>query len=352
MEATKLKSGNWRVVVYIGKDDTGKKKYQSITREKKQDAIDAATLLRADVLNGKVKPTSPKNLTVEEACQKFLDNVDLSPSTQRGYMWTFNKYVKPDKIALFKLSELTTAVLTEWVNKRMPKDLSGKSKKNHVGFIIAVVNYHLEDERRYFKVKIRDTSPKDLYMPTDDDIDKVLAVADPVLERAMLLGNYSLRRGEICALTAADVDRKNCRIRVNKALSKSPTGEWVLKEPKTKSSIRWVDVDRDLIDKLPKEGRIVPVSPDVITLRFIKAVQRASVTKFRFHDLRAHFVASARREGYSQKTVQQVGGWAAGSPVMEKNYNRPIEDERTREEKKKIVAMQSKFSSISRVREA
>ena len=228
-----------------------------------------------------------------------------------------------------KLSALKTATVQEWIS-RMPEKMSSKSKKNHLGFLVTVVNYFLED--KHFKVKIRETVPKEMHTPTMEEINAVLAVADPVLERAILLGVFGMRRGEICALEASDVDREKCLVRISKALAKGPNDEWVMKLPKTKSSIRWIQIPAEVVSLLPKEGRIVPVSPDVVTLRFIKAIERSQVPHFRFHDLRAAFaswsVSSAI--GASELTVQQIGGWKTNY-VLKKHYERSISEQRQKD---------------------
>ena len=42
-KAKKLPSGNWRVLLYIGKDETGKRIYKSFTDKDKRKALNDAT---------------------------------------------------------------------------------------------------------------------------------------------------------------------------------------------------------------------------------------------------------------------------------------------------------------------
>ena len=320
MKVERLPSGNYRARVSIKRAD-GTYTTKSVT---------AATKTEVRRLAGLIKNETPSgDLLVLEACERFLNARELSPSTERGYRSTLKAYIEPDRIAAMKLSALSTATVQEWI-ARMPKGLSPKSKKNHLGFLTAVVGYFMEDKR--FRVKIRGTAPKELYTPTAQDIKAVLEVADPVLERAIRLGMFGLRRGEICALEASDVDRKHCMVRISKALAKGPDNGWVVKEPKTKSSIRWVQLPQELIDILPKKGRVVPASPDVITLRFVKAVDRAGVPHFRFHDLRAFFasISVSSAIGASELTVQKMGGWKTNN-VLKMHYERSISDQQQKD---------------------
>lgn len=316
MKVEQLPSGNYRARVSTKRPD-GTYTTKSVTAATKTEVRRLASLLKDDTPAGE--------LLVVEACERFLNARELSPTTERGYRSTLKQYIEKDKIAAMKLSALKTSTVQEWI-ARMPKGMSPKTKKNHLGFLTAVVGYFMEDKR--FRVKIRDTAPKELYTPTAQDIKAVLEVADPVLERAIRLGMFGLRRGEICALEASDVDRKRCMVRISKALAKGPDNSWVVKEPKTKSSIRWVQLPQELIDLLPKKGRVVPASPDVITLRFVKAVQRAGVPHFRFHDLRAFFasISVSSAIGASELTVQKIGGWRTNN-VLKMHYERSISDQ-------------------------
>lgn len=330
LKAQKLPSGSYRVQVNLGKDPvTGKTIRRSVTAPTRQEAIRQAAMICDNTPDGELR--------VADACRRFLDTrgPELSPSTLRGYMATFSKYVEPDRIAIMKLSDLKTSTLQEWVGRfpklsDHPETMSSKTKKNHLGFLTAVVSYFIEDKT--FHVKIRETEQEEMYTPTPDEVSRVLAVADPVLQRAIHLGSLGMRRGEICALDAADVDREKCLVRINKALAKSPSGEWVTKMPKTKSSVRWIPLPKEVIDLLPTEGRVVPVSPDVITLRFIKAIQRAGVPHFRFHDLRAYFasISVSSAIGASELTVQQIGGWKTNN-VLRKHYERSISEQRQKD---------------------
>ena len=320
MKVEQLPSGNYRARVSIKRPD-GTYTTKSVTAATKTEVRRLASLIKDDTPAGE--------LLVVEACERFLNARELSPSTERGYRSTFRQYIEKDKIAAMKLSALKTSTVQEWI-ARMPKGMSPKTKKNHLGFLTAVVGYFMEDKR--FRVKIRDTAPKEMYAPTVQDIKAVLAVADPVLERAIRLGMFGMRRGEICALEASDVDRKRCMVRISKALAKGPDNEWIIKEPKTKSSVRWVQLPQEVIDMLPKRGQLVPVSPDVITLRFVKAVQRAGVPHFRFHDLRAFFasISVSSAIGASELTVQKMGGWKTNN-VLKMHYERSISDQQQKD---------------------
>jgi integrase len=314
MKATKLPSGNYRVRVEVGLKD-GKRQWKSFTGRTKAEALrKAAVMERSDFAS----------MTLQEACEQFVESrkAELSPSTIRGYQSTIDAYIKEDRIGKVKLEKISTPILQEWIGRM---GLSAKSKKNHLGLVLTVLRFFEID--KIFRVRIAPEKPVELYTPTIEEVNKVIAVADPELEKAIALACFGLRRGEICALTGEDIDRKSCTVKVTKALAKSTTGEWILKMPKTRKSIRTVPITPAVVSLLPEEGRVVSVSPDVITLRFIDAVKNAGVPHFRFHDLRSFFasISMSSAVGSGAKTVQDIGGWETDR-VLKSHYERSISD--------------------------
>lgn len=313
MKAERLPSGKWRVRVYLGKEN-GKPVHKSVTADSKQEALRQAALY---------EPKKALNMTVEEACERFIElrEKELSPSTLRGYKGTLDAYVKNDVIAAVKLDRLTSVIFQDWVNRM---DVSKKTKKNHLGFVLAVVRFFEID--KVFRVRIAKEEKKEMYTPTMEEINLVMEYADEELKRAICLACFGLRRGEICALTSDDFDRKRNTVRISKAYAKTPENCFVLKSPKTMKSVRIVPISPEVIDMMP-EGRIITCSPDCITNRFAKAVERAGVKKFRFHDLRSFFASTALSTiGSASRTVQDLGGWQTDR-VMKSHYDRSISDQ-------------------------
>lgn len=320
MKAAQLPSGKWRVKVYQGIVD-GKRVWKSITKRTKEEALKAAALY---------EPKDAEDMSVEEACEKYLAlrGPELSPSTVRSYQATLDRYIRPSKIAAVKIPRMTSAKAQEWLLS-LPRDMSKKTKRNHFGFLSAVVSFFDEDKR--LRVRIARTEEAELYTPTMDEINAVLAEADEDLRRAICLACFGLRRGEICALTAQDLDRKNCVVSVTKAYAKGPDG-FVLKNTKTKKSRRLVPVSREVMDMLPLSGSVVSCSPDCITNRFASALKKAGVHHFRFHDLRSFFasISLSSAVGVSARTVQDLGGWQTDR-VLKSHYERSISDQKKKD---------------------
>lgn len=312
MKAEKLPSGNYRVRVSVGTVN-GKRKWASVTAPTKKEALQKAVLLDPDA----------SDLTLKEACEQFLAirGPELSPTTLAVYEGTFRNYIKADVIGAVKIEKITTTVLQAWIGRM---SCSGKTKKNHLGFVTSVLSFKELD--RKFRVKIASGLQKDLYTPTMAEVNKVVACSDEVMKRAIALACFGLRRGEICALTADDVNRDACTVRVTKSMAKSKDA-WIIKEPKTKKSIRTVQLSRAVVDLLP-EGRLVPLNPNNVTQRFEDAVKRAGVPPFRFHDLRSFFASIALSSAVNagRRSVQDIGGWKTDR-VLGSHYDRAIKDQ-------------------------
>lgn len=70
---------------------------------------------------------------------------------------------------------------------------------------------------------------------------------------AMLMLHAGLRRGEVVALTWADIDIKNALISVNKAVEYRSSNQAKLKSTKTESGIRTINIPKCLCDFLKEE---------------------------------------------------------------------------------------------------
>ena len=317
MKAQKTPSGNWRVRVYIGEID-GKKKWKSVTASTKQEALRKAAMI----------VPSGQDMTVAEAARQYMDIKApvISPSTLRGYEKIFKSYLEPALISILKLDRVTSVAAQKWVSA-LAKTLSPKSVRNCYGFLTAVLSMYAPD--LHLRVKLPQRVPHDLYTPTTDDINAVLSVADPDLKIAILLGATGMmRRGEICALTADDVDLMRNAVIVRHAVVLDKDRNLVQKAPKTDASFRVVELNEEVIALLPTEGKLVNLTPDQITMRFNRAVKKAGLHSFRFHDLR-HYAASiavSSAIGAGSLTVQGRGGWNSDS-VMKRVYTHALTDQ-------------------------
>lgn len=304
--AKKLPSGAYRCLIFDHMED-GKRKYKSFTATTKKEAEYKATQYL--VQKEEQKKVLPE-YTLYDAIGNYCDlkNNVLSPSTLREYRRAQN-YNYAD-IKDIKLSEITNDDVQRWVNG-FAKDHSPKTVKNAYGLIRAVLDTFAPDIR--LRITLPQAVPHKLYVPSDGDIKAVIEyfiANDKDMELAVYLAAFgTLRRSEVCGLDAGDIDGNT--ITIQRAMVDKGKDEWVIKTTKTVSSTRTVEMPQFVIDKCPKEGRIVNLNPDQVTHRFMRALRRLDVPKFRFHDLR-HYAASIMHAiGVPDQYIMQRGGWSS-----------------------------------------
>lgn len=115
-KATELPSSAWRVLLYVGKDENGKRKYKSFSAENRRDAELAAAEYAASYPNDK----SNCDLTLGQAMDKYIDSKRniVSPSTLRGYLGI--RRIRLQSLMSVSLSALTPEMVQKAVNIEPP----------------------------------------------------------------------------------------------------------------------------------------------------------------------------------------------------------------------------------------
>ena len=323
--AKKLPSGSWRCLVYshtetiLQSDGTTKDKriYKSFTNDdpspkgKRQVEKEAASWAA-----NKEMASKSYNKTIGEMIQDYCiakSNV-LSPTTVNGY-----KSIKDNmmvSISDLKADRLGSDRIQQWINE-ISIDRSPKTVRNAYGLLVAA--YDLYYPERRIKAKLPQRIKTNTYTPSDEDV-KILMEhfkKDKEMLKAVCLAAFgTLRRSEICALTAEDV-RGNI-VSVNKAMVRVSKGEWTIKTTKTVSSTREIVMPQFVIDMMPKSGKLVDVgAPDNISNRFARAIKKLKLGNIRFHDLR-HYAASIMHAlNVPDQYIMQRGGWSSDKTLKQ-----------------------------------
>lgn len=288
--AKKLPSGNWRVLLFIGKDGSGKREYKSFTAPTKREAERDAALYAL-----RKKEQEESGLTVGQSLDRYIEthsNV-LSPATVRKYSSMRRNSFKP--IEDRYVSKLSSADVQQFVNA-FALDHSPKTVSCVVGLLTAALK--ASDPERNFVLKRPAPRKTEMQIPTQEQVRTLIQEAgSPAMTSVFVLAAaLGLRRSEIAALTWQDIDGDILHIR--KALVQDENGIWISKSTKTAAGTRNLDlpdyVKNQLVALKPDDAsqtdRIFSFSPDAITMRFNRAREKAGVS-CRFHDLR-HYNAS------------------------------------------------------------
>ena len=298
-KAEQLPSGKWRVRAKAN----GKQK--SFTHENKKIAEAQAKAWQTGIVK---TAQAQEKITLQEAYEKFIEikkNV-LSPSTILGY--TNLRKTSFQDIMHLKLEQVDNVSVQRSVNM-FAANHSPKSVKNAYGLFTAVMNMFMPDS--HFNVKLPQKQPKEIYIPTDEDIKRLVQLSKGTsMYIPILLAAFGgMREGEICALTKNDINGNF--VTINKSMVLTPSKEWKIKPPKTVSSNRKVEMPQFVINALnEKNGELVTLNPHVVSINFSKLIKNNGFSHFRFHDLRHYYVSSLHSLNIPDKYIQAQGGWS------------------------------------------
>lgn len=269
----KLPSDKWFVQVMVDGKRTGK------TFDTKEEALYWASGVKT---KQKEASKSPRNLTVKEAIDKYIESKDavLSPSTVAGYKRIRDNHLS--SLMGIKLCDLRQEAVQREINK-MSKEKSPKTVRNAHGLLTAAVNEY------YPELVLKTTLPQkektEIIVPNEADIKAIAeAVKGKSVELPVLLAMWlGLRMSEIRGLTWDCI--KGDTIHIKQAMVDEG-----LKTTKTYSSNRVLPLPpyiKGLIDAQPRKGDfIIPDSRRAINSRFTYWAEKAGIKHYRFHDLR------------------------------------------------------------------
>lgn len=281
--------GKWNVRVQEF-DEAGKRHYKSFTAPTKKEA----EYLAAQYEYTKKPTQKAAPITVGEAISKYIAErtAILSPSTIRAYRANSKGNLAP--LHPVRLCDLTNSHIQQTINAIAAKH-SPKTVRNAYTLLTAALNEFHPDFHP--DVNLPKRNYHEISVPQKDDVSKLLALCHGTkMESAILLAaGYGLRRGEICALTFADIDEENSTITVSKSMVRNADdGRYSIKPPKTYAGNRTISVSKNMIETLLRNKkdpvRVVPSAPDLLTEMFERLRKKAGVS-CRFHDLR-HYNAS------------------------------------------------------------
>lgn len=318
MSVDRLPSGNYRVRQMID----GKK--YSFTLDHKPTRSEITKLIAEAVSS---RPITDRS-SVENACKTYIESKSnvLSPSTIRGY-YSILKNLSP-AFAARSLPSVTLPILQAEVN-RYSAEHSAKSTRNFSGFLQSVLKFYGSGQ---LAVTVPQREKKPVYIPSKEEVHAIFTeIKGTKYEIPVSLAALGLRRSEICALTIDDLDGNV--LTINKAIVENVKKEWVIKSTKTMDSTRTIVIPDYLADLIREQGYIYKGSPELIYRTLSNTQKKLGIPHFSLHKLR-HFFASYMHDlGYSDKQIQEFGGWKTDI-VMKTVYQHAMDME---EAKKKMA---------------
>ena len=326
-KATKLPSGNWRVLVYA---NGHRKSFTAPT--KKEAEYQASQWLMSE--------TESEDATIKDAIERFINNRSAinSPTTILAYRSMQKNCFS--EIENKNISKIKSEDIQKFINN-LSKDYSPKYVKNAYGLLRASIQ--ALNPNKPINVRLPQSKPIEYRLPTDEDIKKLLETADNELRLAIMLAAMgTLREGEVCALQYEDIKGNTIHVHQNMIFEGK---KYIIKDiPKTQSSDRYITYPKNVIKEIGKgEGLIFQSNPKAICNRYRRLVKRCNLDiSTRFHDLR-HYAASAMHAmGIPDQYIMEVGGWKSDT-VLKSVYRNTLDDRRKEFEEIRNKYMDSNF---------
>lgn len=321
MPTAKKYNNQWRCQVYLGTVD-GKKKYTSIYGDTKRQAE-----LKALEYTSKKKASAKSNATFVEYARNYINNRNnvLSPASVRKYEGNLksieNKYAW---FATKQVNRITDNDMQKLVNE-MSVDYAPKSVQSLYGFAVTC----LKSINSFEGINLPRIDDEEIEIPLDNEIDKLMKVVKgTAMEIPCKLGAYCMmRRGEVAALTIEDFDFEKNTISITKNMVKNNKGKWLIKAPKTSSSIRTIPIPKEVADLVKKQGYVTRLNPDKITRFFGNYIKKANLPAYHFHCLR-HYCCSVFSLSCPLIYIKYYGGWGVDSKIPERIYQHVKDDKK------------------------
>ena len=96
---------------------------------------------------------------------------------------------------------------------------------------------------------------------------------------------------------------------------KNNKNEWVIKQTKTEDSTRTIQIPDYLADKIREQGYVYDGFPGMIYKHLIDTQKKLNIEHFSLHKMRHFFCSYMHNLGYTDKQIQEMGGWKSTETI-------------------------------------
>ena len=347
----------WEITIDIGRDAaTGKRlrHFETINGIKKDAQHRLAELLINIEQGTYIK--QPRKLTVAAWLLQWLDGYvasNLSPKTNESYQHELRHYIIP-RLGGIRLNELRPHHIQDYI----AEVLSGGRRRSTGGLSHRTVQYHyrilskaLDDAIKMGLMTVNPCKGVSPPRPARHDIpalgpDNLVKLMEAIRQSSYYLYYHTLlltglRRSELLALKWRDLDLDLACVHVAHSLHRLDDGNIIIKEPKTSSSRRPVDLPPSLAlllrqHMVDQEAQRVllgsnlndddfifshadgsPLYPTTVTHTFSKVAKRAGLSYLRLHDLRHIHATMLLKTGAHPRIVQERLGHSSIATTLD-----------------------------------
>ena len=345
----KRSDGRWEGRIIIGHKNDGSPMYKSVFGKTQKGTL--KQLHQMIDLYRDVDLTEESRMTLGEWMDKWLDEYmifTVRESTLNSYRSMTENHVKP-RLGNKPLSALTTAEIQKFYN-RIKKEgrvrehpLHGNQLSDSMIRRIHLMLHEALDmavkERLIVKNPTNGTTvPKCNYgekqVLNDSQLERFLESIEAYPEWSDFFYTEvmtGLRKGEICGLKWSDVNFTDCKLRVQRAVSKKSGGGVRIGETKTDTGKRVIVLPPSVRDMLLRRKEEAlnewifynpnnpnePMNPDTAYRKLKVILKNAELPLIRFHDLRHTFATHATKSGVDPKTLSGILGHTNASFTLD-----------------------------------
>ena len=335
------KFGSYRISVYKGQDENGKKLWHWETFDGNiKQARERETQIKHELKQGTYVP--PGDTTVSEFIDKWLaDHVKInkSPSTYRGWEQIGRCHLKP-KLGRLKLTSLTGPIISLYYTERLKEGLSPRTVTHHREMLHTACQTAIE--WGYLQRNPVDDSSRlhasqvefDTYSPAEAELylESVNKLEPEYFPYFIIAIHTGIRRSELLGLKWKDVDEGFKTITINRGYQRIKK-ETIIREPKTRKSRRIIPLTIAASESLKahharsKEALQaqgiaingdmfvfchldtgIPFHPSSVSHAWSRIATKAGLKHIRLHDARHTLATILYREGVHPKIVQELLG--------------------------------------------
>lgn len=202
-------------------------------------------------------------ITVEEWIERHIQHLT---GLRKSTLWDYRSYLRNDiapALGELPLTGLTREHIAKWTQDLAEGGASGKTISNKHGFLSSVLNAavragHIPTNPALGQ-RLPTSERPDMICLTGEDFARLLGNVTehwkPLVEFLVVSG---CRWGEATALRPSDINRTKGTVRITRAWKRTyDRGGYELGPPKTKKSVRTINVDRTTLEKLDLTGEWV-----------------------------------------------------------------------------------------------
>lgn len=352
----------WLIRVFVGRDETGKRKYVSRTVHGTKKQAEAVLTEQLDKRNKDLpmtisradRPRPKTSPLLKDHLSHWLE-VEAKPSvreaTSTSYKWIIDTYIEPEigSIRLDKL-EANYSIIEKFYAGMLARGLSPRTVRYAHSVLAAALKRAIKDKLITTNpcglCTLPKKKPSEMQYFTADEVKAFLAAARPdrFYPLFLLAIETGMRPGEYLALQWKDINFEAGTLAVRRSLKKRRgRGEgFYFTEPKTDQAKRSIPLSASLLaelrnhrraqaenimarrDHYQDNGLVFPnevgepmLRENLTTRHFNKIVKDAKVPRIRFYDLRHTMATLLLTAGVHPKVVQERLGHSTSKLTLD-----------------------------------